>query len=187
VAAALARLAAPRPGESVLDPFCGDGTIVIETELAYPEAQASGADLDPARLENAARNAARAGVSVRLRGADVAAPTTPADAVVTNPPWNLAVEGAGSLRAGIGPWWRRLPDLLAPGGRLVAVTDTGVQAPSALANAGFGLGMAARVRLAGRVSDLVLAVPGRAPELDGSLQEWRERAVAAGVVTAESF
>ena len=186
LAAALARIASPEPGRSVRDPFCGDGTIAIETALAFPAARVSGQDLDPGRLDNAARNAARAGVSVTFARADAGSPAARADAVITNPPWNLAVDGAGALRNGLGPLWRRLPDLLAPQGRFVAVTDASLEAPTALTRAGVALGLTARVRLAGRVSDVVLAATTR-PELPEPLRAWRERAIAAGVVTADGF
>jgi 23S rRNA G2445 N2-methylase RlmL len=187
LAAALARIADPADGR-VLDPFCGDGTIAIETALAYPAAAVAGRDLAKDRLENAARNAARAGVAPSLEQADAgsAAPGR-FDAVVTNPPWNLAVDGAGTLRRGLDPFWRRLPDLLEPEGRLVALTDADLDAPSALAAAGCVLGAVATVRLAGRVSHVVLAAPSRRPELPGRLHQWRDRAIATGVVTAEGF
>jgi tRNA (guanine6-N2)-methyltransferase len=187
VAAALAGLAAPAAGQAVLDPFCGDGTIAIETALAYPGAEVTGHDLDPVRLENAARNAVRAGVAVTLARADAGEPGIHADAVVTNPPWNLAVDGAGTLRAGLAPLWRQLPALVAPAGRFVAITDATLDAPSALVGAGFGLGLAIRVRLAGRMSDVVLAAPRRAPVLPEPLRLRREQAIAASVVTAEGF
>ena len=188
VAAALARLADPAPGQSVLDPFCGDGTIAIETALAYPEVRVTGRDLDPVRLENAARNAARAGVALTLDRADAGQPGSGGvDAVITNPPWNLAVDGAGSLQTGLDPLWRHLPALLAPYGRLVAITDAGLAAPRALAQAGLGRGLVTRVRLAGRVSDVVLATSESGAVLPDRLRRWRERALAAGVVTADGF
>ena len=125
-------------------------------------------------------------MSVTLARADAGGPGARADAVITNPPWNLAVDGAGTLRDGLGPLWRRLPALVAPGGRFVAITDATLDAPAALARAGFGLGPATRVRLAGRVSDVVLGA--RATAGAGRVTAaWRERAIAAGVVTAEGF
>lgn len=187
LAAALARIASPAPGSSVLDPFCGDGTIAIEAALAFPQARVTGHDLDPVRLANAGHNAARAGAAVAFLRADAGRATAHADAVVTNPPWNLAVDGAGTLRDGLGPLWRRLPDLLAPTGRFVAVTDTALDAPAALVRAGVALGLTGRVRLAGRVSDVVLAAPTHRPDLPAPLRSWRDRAVAAGVVTADGF
>jgi len=100
---------------------------------------------------------------------------------------SIAVDGAGTLRTGLDPLWRRLPAMVAPGGRFVGIADAAADTPMALAGAGFGLGLAVRVRLAGRVSDVVLAARGRPPELDAPLRAWRERAIAAGVVTAEGF
>jgi tRNA (guanine6-N2)-methyltransferase len=187
LAAALARLAAPSVGR-VLDPFCGDGTIAVETALAYPGATVVGRDLDATRLANAARNAERAGVAPALERADAGAAVPGTfDAVVTNPPWNLAVDAAGTLRRGLGPFWRRLPALLGPEGRFVAVADAGLDAPSALVAEGCVLGVVATVRLSGRISHVVLASRGRRPEPTGRLGAWRARAIAAGVVTAEGF
>jgi 23S rRNA G2445 N2-methylase RlmL len=187
VAAALARLASPEPGRIVLDPFCGDGTIAIETALAFPDVRVIGHDIDPDRLDNARRNATRAGVSATFAGADAGRPGARADAVITNPPWNLAVDGSGTLRDGLEPLWRRLPALLAPAGRFVAITDATLDAPAALARAGFVLGLTARVRLAGRLSDVVLASPTHHPELPRPLAAWRQRAITAGVVSADGF
>jgi tRNA (guanine6-N2)-methyltransferase len=187
VAAALGRLASPQPGWTVLDPFCGDGTIAIETALAFPEVRVVGHDIDQDRLDNARRNAERAGVSVTFARADAGRPGPRADAVVTNPPWNFAVEGSGTLRDGLAPLWRRLPELLAPAGRFVAITDATLDAPAALARAGSALGPTARVRLAGRVSDVVLASPTHRPELTRALAAWRQRAITAGVVSADGF
>ena len=76
-------------------------------------------------------------------------PALPAEAAT----WNLAVAGRGTLRDGLEPFWRRLPALLGPAGRFVAITDATLDAPTALVRAGLALGLASRVRLAGRLSD----------------------------------
>jgi len=187
VAAALARIARPEPGDVVLDPFCGDGTVAIETALAYPQARVVATDLDPARLANAAANARRAGVELSLAVADAgrgAAGT--ADVVLTNPPWNLAVDAAGSLAGSLDRFWTAL---LAGGGRLCAVTDAGLDVPATLDRRGFVAGLATQVRLAGRVSHLLLyGPPGNpAPALPESLASWRAQAIANGVVTERGF
>jgi precorrin-6B methylase 2 len=186
LAAALARIAAPESGWSVVDPFCGDGTVAIETALAFPAASVTGHDLDPVRLDNATRNAERAGVPVTFARVDAGRPGERADVVITNPPWNLAVDGTGTLRDGLEPFWRRLPALLGPAGRFVAIMDAALDGPTALVRAGLALGLASRVRLAGRVSDVVLAA-AHPPELSESAAAWRDRAIAQGVVTAEGF
>lgn len=192
VAAAMVRLAAPGPGESLLDPFCGDGTIVIEATLSDPSLRSTGFDLDSARVAAARRNADRAGVEVRLEQAD-AGQLRPADGehdvLVTNPPWNVAVEAAGSLTGGLDSFWTLLPGLLSPRGRLVALTSADLDVPGALRTSGWAVALGAQVRLAGRLSHLVVASkPGTpAPPLPRSVARWRERAIAIGVVTPTGF
>ena len=193
LAAALARLTAPAGGEHVLDPFCGDGTLAIEAALAYPDARVTGTDIDPARVANARANAQRAGVAVEFAVADAgeadagrdarpddvrAADVRAADVVLTNPPWNLAVDAAGTLAGSLDRFWRTVP------GRLCAVTDADLAVPEALRRQGFTTALTTRVRLAGRVSDVVLAAPPGhpAPALPPGLATWREQAVRAGVV-----
>lgn len=190
LAAALARLSGARGGERALDPFCGDGTIAIES--AVRGASVLAADLDPERLRSAAANAERAGAGVDFVRADAgSAPVRPGgvDAVVTNPPWELSVAASGALAGSLAPFWRRLGALLAPGGRICAVTDERLDGPGALRAAGFALTLAVQVRLQGRLSHLVLAGPdgGSGPALPGELAAWRARAREAGVVDEAGF
>jgi tRNA (guanine6-N2)-methyltransferase len=197
VAAALVRLADPRAAEVVLDPFCGDGTIPIEAALAYPKATVRGSDLDPDRLANARSNARRAGAAVTLTLADAARPepdaaqpdagrAEPVDVVATNPPWSIAVDATGGLAGSLARFWARLPDLVAPDGRVALITDAALDAPAELRRLGFVTALDTQVRLAGRVSRLALAGP-REPRLDAGLATWRERAIAAGVVGESGF
>lgn len=190
MAAVLARLADPRPGDRVLDPFCGDGTVVVETALAAPAAHVHGSDLDPDRVAGAGRNAARAGVRAEFAVAD--AGRLPAaqryDVVVTNPPWNLAVDGRGSLARTLDRFWCAVPGLLAPAGRLVVVADVSLEVRLALSRSGLTETLAARTRLAGRVADVVVAGPESAPApLDAGLAGWRSAALGEGIVTQTGF
>jgi 23S rRNA G2445 N2-methylase RlmL len=192
VAAALARLADPADGAVVLDPFCGDGTIAVEAALAYPGARVVAADIDTDRLRNAAGNAGRAAVRAALMRADAASPPVrpgAVAAVVTNPPWNLAVDASGRLDASLAAFWVRLAELLAPDGRICVVADESLAAPEAVRRLGCPVTLATRIRLAGRVSHLVLAgrPGGPAPVLGSGPARWRARAIAAGVVTEEGF
>ena len=190
VAAALARLVDPLPGRTILDPFCGDGTIAVETALAYPRTRVIASDIDPIRVRHATHNAGRAGARVALSTADALLTTAAGDidALVTNPPWNLAVDASGGLARSLVPFWRRVPEFLVPGGRLVAITETELNVPAALRRAGLAVGMAIQVRLAGRVSHVVLAGPGNlAPQVSEGAARWRDRAIAAGVVTSTGF
>jgi tRNA (guanine6-N2)-methyltransferase len=176
VAAALAALVT-QP-DSVFDPFCGDGTIAIEAALRYPQTQVSGTDIDPARIANARANAERAGVGVSFAVADAGSSTgTAATTLVTNPPWNLAVDARGDLLGSLDRFWDRLPD------RACLLADESLQVPQTLARRGFSVSLSTRIRLAGRVSHVVLA-GDPVPE---SLAAWRRRAITAGVSTETGF
>jgi tRNA (guanine6-N2)-methyltransferase len=189
-AAALARLA--HPAGTAADPFCGDGTIAIETALSYPAARVLASDIDDVRLGHAERNAARAGISLTLRQADAARlpwPDQSIDAVITNPPWNIAVDAGGLLRGSLAGFWRQLPRLLAPDGRLCLISDAELDAPAQLRQLGYQFALATQVRLAGRVSHLLLCAPRehRPPRIPVGLAAWRRRALAAGVITEAGF
>ncbi|MGH3190157.1 MAG: methyltransferase domain-containing protein [Streptosporangiaceae bacterium] len=192
MAAALARLARPAPGDTVADPFCGDGTIAIETALSYPAACVLASDIDDVRLGHAERNAARAGLPLTLRQADAAElpwPDRGIDAVITNPPWNIAVDARGLLRRSLGGFWRQLPRLLTPGGRVCLISDAQLDAPAQLRQMGYQLALATQVRLAGRVSHVLLCAPReqRPPRIPAGLAGWRRLALAEGLITETGF
>jgi tRNA (guanine6-N2)-methyltransferase len=192
VAAGLSRLAGPGAGDLVIDPFCGDGTIAIETALSFPGTRVSASDLDPTRLANAKRNAARAEVDVSWNEADagrVELPEHAVAAVITNPPWNVAVDARGSLGWSLEGFWRRLGNGLAQQGRASLIADLDLGAPDQLRRLGYDVALASQIRLAGRVSQVILAAPPgcAAPRIPAGLRTWRDRALSAGVVTAEGF
>ena len=192
MAAALARLAHPAPVGTVADPFCGDGTIAIETALSYPAARVLASDINDVRLGHAERNAARAGVSLTLRQTDAARlpyPDQSIDAVITNPPWNIAVGARGLLHRSLDGFWRQLPRLLAPGGRLCLISDAQLDAPAQLRQLGYQLALATQVRLAGRLSHLLLCAPREQhpPRIPAGLAGWRSRALADGLITEAGF
>jgi tRNA (guanine6-N2)-methyltransferase len=192
VAAALARLAHPAPASTVADPFCGDGTIAIETALSYPGARVLASDIDEVRLGHAERNAARAGISLTLRQADAARlpwPDQSIDAVITNPPWNIAVDARGLLDRSLDRFWPQVPRLLAPAGRLCLIADAQLDAPRQLRQMGYQLALATQVRLAGRVSHVLLCAPPEQglPRIPAGLADWRRRALADGVITEAGF
>ena len=194
LAAALARIGGQGPLETALDPFCGDGTLAIETAHAFPGARVVAADLDAVRLGNARANAARARVATRTRFvlADAGRPTWADgrfDLLVTNPPWNRAVGAAGSLAESLDPFWRTIAGALAPHGRICTVAEADLEVPSRLDRAGYTVALAQTIRLAGRVSHVILAAPGYGAEvrLPNTLDRWRERAIRAGIVSDGGF
>jgi tRNA (guanine6-N2)-methyltransferase len=192
VAAALARLAGLGRGETMADPFCGDGTIAVEAALAYPDSRVLAADIDPERLRNARHNAVRAGVALSLTRLDAGLLPWPAgalDAVVTNPPWNVAVAAGGLLQSSMDRFWRQLPGLLSQQGRLCLIADADLDEPGQLRRMGYQLALATQIRLAGRVSHLLLCAPqGKdQPQIPAGLARWRGRALADEVITDAGF
>ncbi len=130
VAAALALAAGIGPGDRVLDPCCGAGTVAVEAALVEPGARAVAGDIDPVAAAAARANAAAAGVAARV--AVVAAdagrpPVRPAtvDRVLANLPWGKAVRAAGSLRDGPAGFVATLAPTLAPGGRAALLVGPG--------------------------------------------------------------
>jgi hypothetical protein len=79
--------------------------------------------------------------------------------------------------------------LLAPDGRLCLISDADLDAPAQLQQMGYQLALATQVRLAGRVSHLLLCAPRdqRPPRIPAGLASWRRRALAAGVITEAGF
>jgi tRNA (guanine6-N2)-methyltransferase len=192
VAAALARLAGLAAGAVVADPFCGDGTIAIETGLSYPDVRVIASDIDPVRLDNAARNCARAGIEVALSQHDAGQLDWPAqsvDAVLTNPQWNVAVDVRGLLSRSLDRFWQQLPSLLTPAGRVCLLADVRLGAPGRLQRLEYRLALATQVRLAGRVLHVLLCAPPRqpCPDIPEGLARWRRRALAEGLVTEAGF
>lgn len=185
LAAALGRLVGPAQGAAVADPFCGDGTIPIELGLAFGglRPRLLAADLDDGRLANARANAERAlpalsaGGGVAFLQADAGLlPFRPGsiDAVVTNPPWQLAVERGGTLSRSPRRFLAELADVLSPTGVACLIVDADLDLPDELERAGYAIGLDHRIRIAGRVSRILLCAPGGrpAPTLPGELSEW---------------
>lgn len=204
LAAALVWIGSGTSPLRVLDPFCGDGTIAIEAALAFPEAKILAADLDADRLRNARANAARTAVAEHIQfvhadAGDTASGNTasgstasgpePFDVLVTNPPWNRSVGASGALADTLDPFWRRLPDSLTLDGRICTVAEAELDIPARLLRMGYSVALAQSIRLAGRVSHVVLAAPPGAaePRLPAGLELWHERAIKAGIVSPDGF
>ncbi|HET9624698.1 MAG TPA: methyltransferase domain-containing protein [Kofleriaceae bacterium] len=122
VAAALAEVAAPRPGERVWDPFCGSGLELIEAaRRAGDPLRLYGSDLDGDALAAARANLAAAGVDAALAIADARShDLADLDLIISNPPLGSRVQlDAGALLAAALPNFARA---LGRGGRLVWIT-----------------------------------------------------------------
>ncbi|MEM1607414.1 MAG: THUMP domain-containing protein [Candidatus Bathyarchaeia archaeon] len=67
IAYAMLRTADVKPGDRVLDAFCGGGTIIIEAAQAWSDLNLLGIDISPKSIEGAWRNAEAAGVKDRVK------------------------------------------------------------------------------------------------------------------------
>lgn len=93
LAAALALLSEPRPGDIVCDPFCGAGTELAERAKAGPYARLIGSDRDAGAISAARENLAGVERLELLTGDALSLPLKEADVLLTNPPYGRKVQG----------------------------------------------------------------------------------------------
>lgn len=67
IAYAMLKIADVKPGDRVLDAFCGSGTIVIEAAQVFKDLDLIGIDISPKSIEGAWRNSEAAGVKDRVK------------------------------------------------------------------------------------------------------------------------
>ncbi|MEM2092222.1 MAG: THUMP domain-containing protein [Candidatus Bathyarchaeia archaeon] len=67
IAYAMLRIADVKPGDRVLDAFCGGGTIIIEAAQAFEGLELIGIDVSPKSIEGAWRNSEAAGVRDKVK------------------------------------------------------------------------------------------------------------------------
>jgi tRNA (guanine10-N2)-dimethyltransferase len=126
LARALVNLAVVRPGDTVLDPFCGTGGVLLEA--AQMGTQAMGSDLDPEMVAGTQRNLAHFGLKGVVFASDVsAAPDQLAsmgvhevDAVVSDLPYGRSAStGKEATRALYRRAFETVARVLKPGGHAV--------------------------------------------------------------------
>ncbi len=94
VAAAMGWLARPTPDDTVLDPLCGTGTIIIERALLAPLKQAQGGDIRDEAVAMARRNARAANVAATWRVWDARSlplDTASVTRIITNLPFGKQI------------------------------------------------------------------------------------------------
>ncbi|HVU12495.1 MAG TPA: methyltransferase domain-containing protein [Phototrophicaceae bacterium] len=130
VAAAMLRLADFQPNQTLLDPCCGSGTILIEAVLTGT--QARGGDSDDEAVEAARLNAQAAQVEIALAHWDarqLPLANGSSERIVTNLPWGRQVAVDDELARFYRAVCAEIERVLAPGGKAVVLTS----APSLLA------------------------------------------------------
>lgn len=127
VAYALIRLAGlDENARSLLDPFCGSGTILQEAAQAWPSLEVQGSDCAAEAVRGARANveAAKLGAHIAVRQADArhleeVYPAESFDAVVTNPPFGVRLGRHLDFYAFYRKVLQQAARVLIPGGRLV--------------------------------------------------------------------
>jgi SAM-dependent methyltransferase len=116
VAAMLVGLAG-EPGDVLLDPCCGSGTILGQA-LAAGWAAVQGIDIDPEAVGLARRNVPLAGV---LEGdaRSISLPGETVDAIVSNLPFGKQYEAKGDMRIWLTSVLNEMARVTRPGGRIV--------------------------------------------------------------------
>lgn len=157
LARALVLLCEPQPDASVLDPFCGTGTIAIEAKLWSPSLTVTGSDFDASAVDAARRNAAAAAVFAEFEVADaasLAAPRRSLDCIVTNPPWGVRVQARGELARRLALFWSEADRVLRSDGRLSVLAPRG--AVVGLPGGAFEAVNRCEVRVSGALAEVVV-------------------------------
>ncbi|WP_203914104.1 RsmD family RNA methyltransferase [Rhizocola hellebori] len=128
IAAAMAILSAPRPGDRIANPMCGSGTLMVERLLAGPASACLGFDIDQSMLAASADNLRAAGLAhrTRLLQADNTQPGWtrhgPFDVVFADPPWGTLMGEHSTNETLHLELLRRAREAVKPGARLVFLT-----------------------------------------------------------------
>lgn len=155
VAAAMVRLAGAAPGQVVLDPMCGAGTILAEQAEAA-RVKLWGGDFETAALRAAAVNLRRfqPALLARWDATRLPLPDRSVDRLISNPPFGVQLGRPEE----IGPLYRRMvPEyarVLRPGGRAVLLVGDPVPLRDAARLAGWKRNREYRVRVLGQPATL---------------------------------
>lgn len=124
VAAALCRLAEVVPGQHLIDPCCGGGTLLIEAAISG--AAVRGGDLDPDAVEVAHANGTAAGYPITVEAWDsrhLPVLDASADRVLSNLPWGKQIAVDATLTHFYAETCREIERILKPGGIAALLTS----------------------------------------------------------------
>ncbi|MBM3981248.1 MAG: methyltransferase [Planctomycetes bacterium] len=158
VAAAMVRLAGVGPGMTVLDPFCGAGTLMAEALIVAEQRGRGGAirviggDIDPNAVFVTSQNLAHVGRAALARWDATALPleSDSVDRIISNPPFGKqlsSIDKIGALYEGSAAEWDRV---LRPGGRAVLLAMEHEGLKRVLKGYRWSLARQTRVRLLGQ-------------------------------------
>lgn len=119
LARAIVNLCRVKAGDTVLDPFCGTGGILIEAGLMGM--QLAGWDVDEAMVDGATRNLAQYNLTGDLKVMDAVKGRMAVDAIATDPPYGRASYATQDTRQLYNKFLDNAQGMLAPGARMCMV------------------------------------------------------------------
>ncbi len=141
IAYMLCWLAGPRPGQVILDPFCGYGAIPAQMARRFPACRPAASDTNEEAIRYTRQRLPQS-VAAEKRDALRLPHWLPAhsvDAIVTDPPWGLYQTAGVPLAAFYQAMLQAFAAVLKPGGRAVILTAGKEDLLTALENAPFCL------------------------------------------------
>lgn len=156
IAAALAWVAEPRPGDIVWDPFAGGATELIEIARREMVKELYGSDVSEPALRRARLNLDAAGVPAILERGDATSyrPPRAPTLIISNPPMGRRVLDKDRVTELLAKFVPHAARVLAPGGRLVWLTPRADDARRLAPTVGLRLDYAERVDLGGFSAEL---------------------------------
>jgi 23S rRNA G2445 N2-methylase RlmL len=160
VAAAMVRLAAARPGQVVLDPMCGAGTILAEQLVAASRFRAAlevwGGDIEFAAVRSAAVNLRRLGEArlVRWNARRLPLPAECADHIISNPPFGKQLSSPAEVRPLYRDMVREYDRVLKPGGQAVLLVSDAEALREPAGEVGWKQKQRLRVRVLGQLAQI---------------------------------
>lgn len=174
VAAAMVRLANPRPGQVILDPMCGAGTILAESVDFWRRSSSSsspeklrvwGGDIELQALRTARSNLTRQGARPLVRWDVRRLPleSSSVDCVISNPPFGIQLNRPEGIRAFYGRLAVELDRILRPQGQAVLLVSDFDALKEAAVSVSWKVGRQFRLRILGQPSTLALWHKTRTP------------------------
>lgn len=190
VAYCMLLLANPHHDELLLDPMCGAGTILLETESAWSPHLIMGADIDPAIVAQARMNFIEARNEANLVVANafhLPLPDGSVDSIVCNLPWGRQVAIGVDANAFHNQLITELARVMRPLGRAILLTDQVTSLLHSLANQpGLHIAMTQQISLFGSHPTIVMLLkqPRRPDPLHPFIQHHDEDEAMTQVVRA---
>jgi len=150
VAAALACVADPQPGEMVVDPMCGTGTLLQEALFRNDAATYAGGDIDAEAVQTCKARLSGANAEIRQWDAtDLPFPDQNIDCILCNLPFGKQFSTTGDNEILyprlISAWAGKMK----PGGRMVLLTSDCQNLENSLTRCGLSFRMACEVKILG--------------------------------------